>query len=208
MSSWGIAAHSLSGCVQFIVISLFIALAQISPANASSISSSVETRTLEPWRQTELGLYLTARDAHRALTSDPSILFIDVRTTEEFGLIGHPVAIDRNIPFAHLGGNLSPEHGQYGFIRNEDFVSQVKDYIARQGGSQASEIILICRSGSRSRHSVNALADAGFTRVWHVVEGFEGTSDADGHRTVEGWRNANLPWTYRIRPEQAHRPWR
>ena len=96
--------------------------------------------------------------------------------------------------------------GQYGFVRNPKFVSDVQDYVSAMGGSRDTEIILICRSGSRSTAAANLLAQAGFTRVWSVVDGFEGSTGKRGHRTVGGWRNEALPWTYRIDPSQAYVP--
>lgn len=198
------------GAVHHIVIALLMAvvMALLIPdakARASDIGSSVDPATLAQHRQTTLDLYLTSKDAHRAVSQDPSILFIDVRTPAEFGLVGHPVAIDRNIPFASLGEVVNPNFGQYGFVRNQHFVSQVEEYVTAAGGSKASHIILICRSGSRSKRSVDLLAEAGFTSVWNVVDGFEGRGDDKGHRTVEGWRYENLPWSYTIRPGQAYR---
>jgi rhodanese-related sulfurtransferase len=177
----------------------------VQSARAADISSSVNPDRLVPHRQTTLGLYLTSKDAHNAVSHNPSIIFIDVRTTAEFGLVGHPSAIDRNIPFASLGRVLNTKFGQYGFERNPHFVSEIEEFVTELGGSKSSDIILICRSGGRSRNSVNLLANSGFTRVWNVVDGFEGGTDDNGHRTIEGWRHDNLPWTYRIEPGQAYR---
>lgn len=192
--------------VHYIVIALALLLFLTSPmAQAAELSSSVDAERLAKHRQTDLGLYLTSNDAHQVVTQDPSVIFIDVRTTAEFGLVGHPVSIDRNIPFANLGESVNPSFGQYGFVRNPHFVSQVEEFVTTAGGSRATNIILICRSGSRSKHSVNLLARAGFSNVWSVVDGFEGGTDKNGHRTIEGWRNVNLPWAYKIEQGQAHR---
>ncbi|PWB65475.1 MAG: rhodanese, partial [Betaproteobacteria bacterium] len=39
-------------------------------------------------------------------------------------------------------------------------------------------------------------AQAGFTRVYNVLEGFEGDQDEEGRRgSLGGWRHAGLPWT-------------
>ncbi|MCR9139341.1 MAG: rhodanese-like domain-containing protein [Alphaproteobacteria bacterium] len=199
------ASISGFGPVHRIVITLVVVILLTSAhSQASDLASSVDPTRLSEHRKTGLGLYLTSKDAHDALTRDPSILFIDVRTPAEFGLVGHPVEIDRNIPFAFLGTSVNPNFGQYGFVRNPHFVSQVEDYVTAAGGTRSSAIILICRSGSRSRHSVNFLAEAGFSRVWHVVDGFEGRGNRDGHRVLEGWRHEKLPWKYAIGPGQAH----
>ncbi len=176
------------------------------PTFAADIRSSVDRAALSDHRKTSLGLHLTSRDAHVAVSREPSLLFIDVRTPEEFGLVGHPASIDRNIPFAWLGGAYNPVVGQYGFVRNPKFVSEVESYVSAMGGSRDSDVILICRSGSRSAAAADLLARAGFTHVWSVVDGFEGSADKRGHRTIGGWRNEALPWTYRIDPSQAYTP--
>jgi rhodanese-related sulfurtransferase len=56
----------------------------------------------------------------------------------------------------------------------------------------------MCRSGDRSARAANLLIDAGFTNVWNQIEGFEGDMSKDGRRTVNGWKNAGLPWTYKL----------
>jgi rhodanese-related sulfurtransferase len=54
----------------------------------------------------------------------------------------------------------------------------------------------------RSAAAINKLAEAGFTKVYNIVDGFEGDKEKDknspnvGKRTVDGWRNAGTPWTY------------
>jgi hypothetical protein len=40
-----------------------------------------------------------------------------------------------------------------------------------------------------------AAAQAGFTRAYNILEGFEGDLDDDRRRgTLGGWRRAGLPW--------------
>jgi rhodanese-related sulfurtransferase len=56
-------------------------------------------------------------------------------------------------------------------------------------------LLFLCRSGGRSHAAAAALAAAGFTRCYNVLEGFEGDKDASGQRNrVGGWRAAGLPW--------------
>ena len=57
---------------------------------------------------------------------------------------------------------------------------------------------------SRSSAAVRAvekLAEAGFSRVYNQHEGFEGDLSPEGRRSVNGWRNAGLPWTFK--PDKA-----
>ena len=60
----------------------------------------------------------------------------------------------------------------------------------------------MCRSGKRSAKAADMLADAGYTKVYSVVDGYEGDKAKDGpdkgKRTVNGWKNSGLPWTYSL----------
>jgi rhodanese-related sulfurtransferase len=43
--------------------------------------------------------------------------------------------------------------------------------------------------------AANALAEAGYTDLTNIEDGFEGPMDAAKHRsTVAGWRFLGLPW--------------
>jgi len=50
--------------------------------------------------------------------------------------------------------------------------------------------------------AVNILAKEGFTKIYNIIDGFEGdavkeTGSPDyGKRTLNGWRNSGAPWTY------------
>jgi rhodanese-related sulfurtransferase len=56
-------------------------------------------------------------------------------------------------------------------------------------------VLLLCRSGGRSRAAAIALTGAGFKACYNIVEGFEGDRDGLGHRgSVGGWKAAGLPW--------------
>jgi rhodanese-related sulfurtransferase len=48
---------------------------------------------------------------------------------------------------------------------------------------RSEPLLLICRSGVRSHYAAELAAQAGFTRVYNVLGGFE-----------QGWRPAGLPW--------------
>jgi rhodanese-related sulfurtransferase len=78
------------------------------------------------------------------------------------------------------------------------FSQTVEKLLASKGLSKADKVILMCRSGDRSAVAANSLAAAGFTQVYSQIEGFEGDMSPEGRRTVNGWKNAGLPWTYRL----------
>ena len=84
-------------------------------------------------------------------------------------------------------------------VGNRNFLPEIEAAIAREAGTKSSPVFLICRAGYRSAHAARQLIAAGYTNVWNVVEGFEGDRDRKtGQPTVNGWRNAGLPWRYTI----------
>jgi rhodanese-related sulfurtransferase len=73
---------------------------------------------------------------------------------------------------------------------NERFV----DEVVAAGLTPGRPVYLLCRSGVRSKAAADALTAAGLGPAYNILDGFEGGHDADGHRTVSGWKNAGLPW--------------
>ncbi len=86
-------------------------------------------------------------------------VLIDVRTKNEFESAHPKDAI--NIPIFH------EKMGQR--VLNKDFVEQV-DYLVKSNLKQ--EIILICRSGSRSKFAANILVKEGFLNIYNIKNGF------------------------------------
>jgi rhodanese-related sulfurtransferase len=153
-------------------------------------------------KQTVLGLYVTAAQAYEKWKADPDhVKIIDVRTPEEYVFIGHP-AMAWNVPFKFIEHRWDETKGKPVMPTNPDMVARVKQ-IVRPGDT----ILVTCRSGNRSTPAVDLLAEAGFRKVYNVVDGFEGDKEKDeaspnfGKRTVNGWQNAGLPWTYKLDPK-------
>ena len=137
-------------------------------------ATGVDEGSLPRSKRTSLGLYITAADAYEMWKADPAnVKVIDVRTPEEFRMIGVPEMASK-IPLSAAG----------------QFVGQV-----RRIASPDDTVLVICRSGNRSAAAVEMLARAGFDNAYTVVDGFEGDRNSDGKRTVNGWKNAGLPWT-------------
>ena len=158
-------------------------------------------------KQTVLGLYLTAKEAFSKWHTDSNkVVVLDVRTPEEYIFIGHaPMA--RNIPVRLFNQELTAKKKSSVLEPNPDFVSQVKrDY------KVGDTILVMCRSGGRSAMAVNLLAEAGFTRVYNITDGFEGDAVKDpdsyynGKRVKNGWKNSGAPWTYSIEPDLMYHP--
>jgi len=183
-----------------IVMGLSPILAAAEPA---PIQSDIDPATVKPAKTTPLGLYLTPEEAHRALSDNPGILFIDVRDPIEVTFVGHAEGVDKIIPVGLTTHEVDPETGQYSMVANDNFLANVNAFVAAQGKTKTDPIIVSCRSGSRSAVAARMLAAAGYTNVWNLVEGFEGDKAADGTRAKNGWRNAGLPWSYKLAPGVA-----
>ncbi|MFQ5659584.1 MAG: rhodanese-like domain-containing protein [Gammaproteobacteria bacterium] len=126
--------------------------------------------------------------AWEILQSDPKAVLLDVRSSMEYEYVGHPPnAI--NIPWKEPPEwNVDP-----------DFTDKVRDALQQSclhdGPIEGLPVLAICRSGQRSRAAGEALLAQGFTRVYNIVEGFEGDRNGDKQRgALNGWRFHNLPW--------------
>ena len=123
--------------------------------------------------------HLTPKESHDFLHTHPEAVLIDCRSEFEFLFVGHPV-----------GAILVAWYDGIDWALNPHFVGQV-----RMAASHDRPVILICRSGNRSREAGTTLEEAGFTQVYNVLHGFEGELDDTHHRgTLNGWRHEGLPW--------------
>jgi rhodanese-related sulfurtransferase len=126
---------------------------------------------------------------------------IDVRTPEEYGFVGH-AEMARNIPFLFVKHEWDARSNEFAVEPNPVFISEVKRLFA-----PTDTLLVMCRSGGRSASAVNALAKAGFVKVYNIIDGMEGDKMNDpgtayhGKRMRNGWKNSGLPWTYAVNPE-------
>ena len=150
-------------------------------------------------------LYVTARDAYEMVSEAPDkVLFIDVRTRGELQFIGMPTLVDAHVPF--LVETAPPQWDEasstFKLAPNPTFVEDVGKRLAQKGITRDAPVIVICQGGVRAARAANALTQAGYTKVYTTIDGFEGDPIADGphkgERLLDGWRNAGLPWTARL----------
>ncbi|MGO9567669.1 MAG: rhodanese-like domain-containing protein, partial [Desulfomonilaceae bacterium] len=160
-----------------------------------------------PKKRTTLGKYVTAAEAYDMWRSKPQqVKILDVRTPEEYVFVGHP-PMARNIPFKIWKGQWNSEKKAFDLGENPDFVAQVKKYY-----SPTDTILIMCRSGDRASEAVNALAKAGFSNAYNMVDSFEGDLVTDdqsyfqGKRMRNGWKNSGAPWTYDLDADLVYRP--
>lgn len=155
-------------------------------------------------KQTTLGLYMTPREAADVTAREGGkTLFIDVRTRAEMMFTGWAPAIDGNVPFVDVTEfwDWDDKEGRYKLEANATFSQDVGRLLLAKGLAKTDRVIVMCRSGDRSARAVDKLAEAGFAQVYNQYEGFEGDLSPEGRRSVNGWRNAGLPWTYK--PDKA-----
>ena len=113
------------------------------------------------------------------LFSSGAAQIVDVRTNEERKFVGH---VPETLHVAwQTGTSLN---------RNPRFVREVEAKVRKD-----SVVLLLCRSGKRSHEAGKALAEAGFSDVYNISEGFEGDLNEKTQRgELGGWRHWSLPW--------------
>jgi len=158
-------------------------------------------------KKTVLGLYVTSAEAYEKWQAAPDkVKLLDVRTPEEFLFVGHP-EMAQCIPLGFQSYRWDDQKGYFDLDVNRDFVAQVKERF-----DPGETLLLMCRSGGRSAMAVNLLAQAGYTDAWNITDGMEGAlvkdpeSPNDGKRMKDGWKNADLPWTYEVDPQKIRLP--
>lgn len=162
-------------------------------------------------KRTQAQHYLLPQEVFDFKTKEAAqTLLVDIRTPAELQFVGYSPMIDGNVPY--ISYDYSEWDGkikEYKRDFNSGFVGQVEALMAKVGlaGKKDARIILTCRSGDRSARAADLMAKSGYTNVWSAIEGFEGDKAKDGptkgKRTVNGWKNANLPWTYDLDKDKA-----
>ena len=105
-----------------------------------------------------------AHELHRTGTAT----IVDVRTRSEYEQVGH---VENTELFEwRRDGEHQPD---------PQFAERILGHFRTD-----EALLLICRSGVRSHYAAEVLTQAGFSRVYNVLDGFE-----------QGWRPAGLPWT-------------
>lgn len=121
---------------------------------------------------------LEPAEAWALVQEQAGVRLLDIRSQAEWDLVGR-------IPDA-----IEVEYKTYpGWQVNMNFIAEVR---TKAEGAEA--LLVLCRSGVRSREAAEILSQAGFKHVFNVLEGFEGDRDARGRRVLRGWKARSLPW--------------
>ncbi len=127
------------------------------------------------------------KSAFQLIADNPQAYLIDIRSTMEHLMVGHPVGA------IHVPWIDEPD-----FLPDPNFVRKIRELML--GGllgeleKNPPLVILICRSGRRSLEAGQTLIDAGIPNVFSVIDGFEGPL-GDNHQRISsaGWRFEGLP---------------
>jgi rhodanese-related sulfurtransferase len=191
---------------QTLLATLFLAAALSGAAHAAE-------KPADPARQTSWNLYLDSREAYDMKTKQgDKVLFVDVRDPIEIMFTGFTDVVDVNIPFQTADrSRWSDKKPVYLMLNNSGFEADIAATLARRGLDKTTPVILMCRSGGeRGAPSAKALEGKGYQSVYVVVDGFEGDTLKSGERknwrTVNGWKNAGLPWSYALNPDKMYLP--
>jgi rhodanese-related sulfurtransferase len=171
---------------------------------AAQTWAAMDAASVPKKKQTPQGLYLSAKDAHDMVQKDSAkVLFIDVRTQAEVEFVGMSTMVDANIPY--LLSNVTEwdaKKNVFSKAPNSGFQAAVEAQLAKKGLSKSAPIVVMCRSGDRSAKAAELLSKLGYANVYSVVDGFEGDVAKEGahkgQRVVNGWKNAGLPWSYKL----------
>jgi rhodanese-related sulfurtransferase len=129
---------------------------------------------------------LSATEAWEKLTAEPNAQLIDVRTMAEWNFVGLP-------DLSGLGRRVHCVEWQSfpSGTPNSGFVAEAAGILS----DKAAPVLLLCRSGARSRAAAIALTRAGYGQAFNIAGGFEGDVDGQGHRgNRNGWKADGLPW--------------
>jgi len=167
---------------------------------------SVDWDKLPEVKKSKLALYLTPQQAYDMKKANPKgVAFFDIRTRAEAMYVGWPGDADALVPYVEhqeLMSDWDDKRAMYKLEPNQEFVPELERRLKEMNLGKDATIILICRSGDRSSKAQDRLQMAGYSRVYGIAEGFEGDLAKDGaksgQRAVNGWKNANLPWTYKL----------
>lgn len=130
---------------------------------------------------------ISPQQAMDMLNVDSRALLVDIRSSMEYLFVGHPSGA------VHVPWIDEPD-----WLVNPDFVKEIRQLLLGGVCEQSDggpPVILICRSGKRSKEAGIALIEAGIQNVYHIDEGFEGELNDHHQRSSSGgWRFRGLPW--------------
>ncbi|MFA5529916.1 MAG: rhodanese-like domain-containing protein [Thiohalomonadaceae bacterium] len=141
-------------------------------------------------------------------------VLLDVRSIPEYAS-GHPEGA-LHVPYPRIHDTVDPT------LSAEDKATLLVDAVTAAVPDKDTPILVMCKTGSRSIAASNLLAQAGYTHVRNIWEGFEGRTKTDtaGNELdlnnngvvgdagdLDGWKNAaGLPYSTKLHPKLIYKP--
>jgi rhodanese-related sulfurtransferase len=178
---------------------LFLLLAWLSLATQAQ--TLVDPSQVPESKRNTHQLYLLAKDVPEFLRQNNKSLFLDVRTRAEAMFVGMTPMADALAPYSELQDFMSDwddKRQTYVLDPNPGFLPEVDKRLMEKGLSKSDFVLVMCRSGERAGRAASRLAANGYAKVISVIDGFEGDMSPSGRRDVNGWKNAGLPWSYKL----------
>ena len=120
---------------------------------------------------------IPSKEIKEYLKKNSKCILLDVRTKEEWDTIGKPDGEKIGLKTYFLSVQFGEER-----IFNENFVQEFKNLAINQD----KNILIICRSGTRSQFAAELLTKENYTCM-NISDGFEGNQEN------VGWKKCNLP---------------
>ncbi|MBA5604357.1 sulfurtransferase [Duganella sp. FT3S] len=182
-------------------------------AGAAGHASAFDAAAVPEAKRAAGAQYVDAKEAYALKQRlGEHAYMVDVRTRYEVAYLGMPTVADANIPYLEHPDDAGwdAKNGRWTMSVNNDFGPELARRLTARGMGKDDTVILMCRSGDRSGRAANLLVQLGYHKVYTVVDGFEGDLAKDGpqagQRVVNGWKNAGLPWTYKLEPAKLYYP--
>jgi len=122
---------------------------------------------------------VTSKDLENFIKENPSSILLDVRTEEEWNTVGRPSGKKLKIKTYFISLFKGVQR-----TKNDNFIHDVNS----KKISKEDPILVICRSGQRSRTAATLLQQEGYKNCINISDGFEGNL-----KVGLGWKNSNLP---------------
>ncbi len=106
---------------------------------------------------------ISSAESWQILEQDAKAVLVDVRTVAEWDFVGVPELSELGKKPVFVCWQAYPEMNA-----NPDFASELR----AKGVGEDSTVLLLCRSGVRSRFAAIALTELGFSRCYNVADGF------------------------------------
>jgi len=129
---------------------------------------------------------ISPNDAWDMLKNQENCSLLDCRSIAEWQFVGVPDLTDLEKKTIFIEWQSFPM-----MQKNENFLQE----IVNAGVNKDTKLVIMCRSGARSRSAAEYLTNQGYINCYNIAEGFEGSHDGNSHRgKINGWKFSDLPW--------------